>query len=160
MPCSTPPQPCVERHQNQDACRTSLGGSCDEDVGHRTRASDILNQLRQKGVRSFQTHPISSIQPTQHPIQMFAFVGLLLSIALSVLSSAARAQAMGRCEPSKAVKIIDDGLEQGKTLQQAIEVMIKTKVFDGSKTCITLIRESSMSMRDSHPSAFRSLWMN
>ena len=129
MPCSTPPQPCVERHQNQDACRTSLGGSCDEDVGHRTRASDILNQLRQKGVRSFQTHPISSIQPTQHPIQMFAFVGLLLSIALSVLSSAARAQAMGRCEPSKAVKIIDDGLEQGKTLQQAIEVMIKTKLW-------------------------------
>ena len=61
---------------------------------------------------------------------MRALVGLLLSIAISVLSSAARAQAMGRCEPSKAVKIIDGDLEQGKTLQQAMEVMIKTKVFD------------------------------
>ena len=91
---------------------------------------------------------------------MRALVGLLLSLALSVLSTAAQTQAMGRCEPSKAVKIIDGDLEQGKTLQQAMEVMIKTKVFDGSKTCITLIRESSTSMRDSNPSAFRSLWMN
>ena len=161
MPCSTPPPPCVERHQNQNPCRTSLGGPCDEDVGRRTRASDILRQLRQKGVRSFQTHPIGFIQPTQHPVQMRALVGLLLlSIALSVLSSASRAQALGRCEPSKAVKIIDGALEQGKTLQQAMEMMIKAKAFDGSKTCITLIRESSMTMRDSHPNAFRSLWMN
>ena len=92
---------------------------------------------------------------------MRALVGfLLLSIALSVLSSASRAQELGRCEPSKAVKIIDGALVQGKTLQQAMEMMIKAKVFDGSKTCITLIRESSMSMRDSNPSAFRSLWMN
>ena len=91
---------------------------------------------------------------------MRALVGLLLSIAISVLSSAARAQAMGRCEPSKAVKIIDGDLEQGKTLQQAMEVMIKTKVFDGSKTCITLIRESSMNMREPYPKAFKMLWMN
>ena len=92
---------------------------------------------------------------------MRALVGLLLlSIALSVLSSASRAQALGRCEPSKAVKIIDGALHQGKTLQQAMERMIKAKVFDGSKTCITLIRESSMSMRVPYPKAFKMLWMN
>jgi hypoxanthine-guanine phosphoribosyltransferase len=92
---------------------------------------------------------------------MRALVGLLLlSIALSVLSSASRAQELGRCEPTKAVKIIDDALGEGKTLQQAMEMMIKAKVFDGSKACITFIRETSMTMRDAHPSAFKSLWMN
>ena len=91
---------------------------------------------------------------------MRALVGLLLlSIALSVLSSASRAQALGRCEPSKAVKI-DGALERGQTIQQAMEMMIQAKVFDGSKACITFIRESSMGMRDSHPKAFKSLWMN
>ncbi|WP_226423706.1 MULTISPECIES: hypothetical protein [unclassified Synechococcus] len=85
---------------------------------------------------------------------------LLLSIALSVLSSASRAQELGRCEPTKAVKIIDGALGEGKTLQQAMEMMIKAKVFDGSKACITFIRETSMTMRDAHPSAFKSLWMN
>ena len=85
---------------------------------------------------------------------------LLLSIALSVLSSATRAQELGRCEPTKAVKIIDGALGEGKTLQQAMEMMIKAKVFDGSKACITFIRETSMSMRDPYPKAFKSLWMN
>ena len=92
---------------------------------------------------------------------MRALVGLLLlSIALSVLSSASRAEELGRCEPTKAVKIIDGALGEGKTLQQTIEMMIKAKVFDGSKACITFIRETSMTMRDAHPSAFKSLWMN
>ena len=92
---------------------------------------------------------------------MRALVGLLLlSIALSVLSSATRAQELGRCEPTKAVKIIDGALGEGKTLQQAMEMMIKAKVFDGSKACITFIRETSMSMRDQYPKAFKSLWMN
>ena len=92
---------------------------------------------------------------------MRAHVGLmLLSIALSVLSPASRAQELGRCEPTKAVKVIDAALEEGKTLQQAMEMMIKAKVFDGSKACITFIRETSMTMRDAHPSAFKSLWMN
>ena len=92
---------------------------------------------------------------------MRALVGLLLlSIALSALSSASRAQELGRCEPTKAVKIIDGALGEGKTLQQAMEMMIKAKVFDGSKACITFIRETSMTMRDAHPSAFKSLWMN
>ena len=92
---------------------------------------------------------------------MRALVGLLLlSIALSAISSASRAQELGRCEPTKAVKIIDGALGEGKTLQQAMEMMIKAKVFDGSKACITFIRETSMTMRDAHPSAFKSLWMN
>ena len=92
---------------------------------------------------------------------MRALVGLLLlSIALSVLSSASRAEELGRCEPTKAVKIIDGALEEGKTLQKAMEMMIKAKVFDGSKACITFIRETSMTMRDAYPSAFKSLWMN
>ena len=92
---------------------------------------------------------------------MRALVGLLLlSIALSVLSSATRAQELGRCEPTKAVKIIDGALGEGKTLQQAMEMMINAKVFDGSKACITFIRETSMSMRDPYPKAFKSLWMH
>jgi len=92
---------------------------------------------------------------------MRALVGLLLlSIALSVLSSATRAQELGRCEPTKALQIIDGALAEGKTLQQAMEMMIKAKVFDGSKACITFIRETSMTMRDPYPKAFKSLWMN
>ena len=92
---------------------------------------------------------------------MRALVGLLLlSMALSVLSSAARALELGRCEPAKAVQIIDTALGEGKTLQQAMELMIKAKVLDGSKGCITFIRETSMTMRDPHPKAFESLWMN
>ena len=94
---------------------------------------------------------------------MRALIGLLLlSLALSVISSASRAQEMklGRCEPTQAVKIINGALGEGKTLQQAMEMMIKAKVFDGSKACITLIRETSMSMRDPYPRAFKSLWMN
>ena len=92
---------------------------------------------------------------------MRALVGLLLlSIALSVLSSATRAQELGRCEPTKAVKIIDGALGEGKTLQQAMEMMIKANLCDGSKACITFIRETSMSMRDPYPKAFKSLWMN
>ena len=92
---------------------------------------------------------------------MRALVGLLLlSMALSVISSAARALELGRCEPAKAVQIIDTALGEGKTLQQAMELMIKAKVFDGSKACITFIRETSMTMRDPHPRAFESLWLN
>ena len=92
---------------------------------------------------------------------MRALIGLLLlSMALSVISSAARALELGRCEPAKAVQIIDTALGKGKTLQQAMELMIKAKVFDGSKACITFIRETSMTMREPHPRAFESLWMN
>ena len=85
---------------------------------------------------------------------------LLLAIALSGLPSSAGALELGPCEPAKAVKIIDTSLGQGKTLQQAMQMMIKAKVFDGSKACITFIRETSMRMRDSYPRAFKSLWLN
>ena len=105
-----------------------------------------------------QIHAIGFVDPSQGPGQMRALNGvLLLSIAFS---SAARALELGPCEPAKAVKIIDTSLEEGKTLQQAMEVMIKAKVFDGSKACITFIRETSMTMRDPYPRAFKSLWLN
>ena len=92
---------------------------------------------------------------------MRALNGLVVMVIVgSVLSSAARALQLGPCEPAKAVKIIDTSLEKGKTLQQAMELMIKEKVFDGSKACITFIRETSMTMRDPYPRAFKALWMN
>ena len=119
-----------------------------------------LKQLHQIGVRSIHPHPIGSTQPTQHSGKMRALVGLLLSIVLSVPTSTSRAQELGRCEPTKALKVIDGALGQGKSLEQAMEMMIKAKVFDGSKACITFIRETSMTMRDAYPRAFKSLWMN
>ena len=85
---------------------------------------------------------------------------LLLAIALSVLPSATGALELGPCEPAKAVKIIDNSLGQGKTLNQAMQMMIKAKVFDGSKACITFIRETSMTMRETYPKAFKALWLN
>ena len=85
---------------------------------------------------------------------------LLLAIALSVLPSSAGALELGPCEPAEAVKIIDTNLGEGKTLQQAMQMMIKSKVFDGSKACITFIRETSMTMRVPYPKAFEALWMN
>ena len=69
---------------------------------------------------------------------------LLLAIALSVLPSSSGALELGPCEPAEAVKIIDTSLVQGKTLKQAMQMMIKAKVFDESKACITFIRETSM----------------
>ena len=77
-----------------------------------------------------------------------------------MLPSSAGALELGPCEPAEAVKIIDTSLGQEKTLQQAMQMMIKAKVFDGSKACITFIRETAMTMRDPHPSAFKALWLN
>ena len=48
---------------------------------------------------------------------------LLLAIALSVLPSSAGALELGPCEPAEAVKIIDTSLGQGKTLQQAMQMI-------------------------------------
>ena len=108
-----------------------------------------------------QRKAIGFMHQTHDPAKMRALVGLLrLSLALAVLSPTARALELGRCEPTKAVKIVDTALGEGKTLQQAMQMMIKAKVFDGSKACITFIRETSMSMRDRYPRAFTSLWMN
>ena len=56
---------------------------------------------------------------------MHALIGaLLLRVALSVLSSAAKALEMGPCDPSKAVKIVDTSLGEGKSLEHAMEMMI------------------------------------
>ena len=85
---------------------------------------------------------------------------LLLAIALSVIPSSAGALELGPCEPDKAVKIIDTSLGEGKTLQHAMLMIIKAKVFDGSKACVTFIRETSMTMRAPYPKAFKALWMN
>ena len=101
------------------------------------------------------------MQATQVPDPMRARNGvLLLAVALSVLPSAAGTLELGSCEPAKAVKIIDTSLGKGKTLQQAMEMMIQAKVFDGSKACITFIHETSMNLRDSYPRAYQSLWLN
>ena len=85
---------------------------------------------------------------------------LLIAISGSVLSPAAPALELGPYEPAKEVKIIDTSLEEGKTLQQAIEMMVKEKVLEGSKACATFIRETSMTTRDPNPSAFKVLWLN
>ena len=141
------------------ACRSGLHR--DKDVSEPRQVSDVLKELRQRKRRSLQPKPIGFIHPSEDPIKMRTHIGILvLSLSLSVIASASRAQELGRCDPSKAVKIIDGALGEGKTLQQAMEIMIKAKVFDGSKACITFIRETSMAMRDPYPRAFRSLWMN
>ena len=60
------------------------------------QASEIRKQLVQKRVRSMQTHAIGFVHPSQGPGQMRALKGvLLLSVALIVLSSAARALELG-----------------------------------------------------------------
>lgn len=125
------------------------------------QSSDILRHLSQKGERSMHLVFIGSLHPSQQQAKMRALVGLLLlSLALSLLSSVSRAQPLGHCDPSKAVKIIDDALGKGKSLEAAMQLMIKAKVFDGSKACITFIRETSMAMRDPYPRTFEALWMN
>ena len=68
--------------------------------------------------------------------------------------------AMGACNPDKAVKIMDAELSRGKNLQQAFELVIKNKAFDGSKACITFIREESMKSRESSPHIFKTLWLD
>jgi hypothetical protein len=54
---------------------------------------------------------------------------------------------------------MDAELSRGKNLQQAFELMIKKKAFDGSKACITFIREESMKARESAPHIFKKLWL-
>ena len=67
--------------------------------------------------------------------------------------------AMGKCNPPKAVKIMETELSRGENLQQAFELVIKEKAFDGSKACITFIREEAMKSRDSAPLIFKKLWL-
>ena len=66
---------------------------------------------------------------------------------------------LGKCDPVNAVKTLDKELKQGKTLDQAMTMVIKKKQFDGSKACITFIRETAMQNRESAPTAFKKLWL-
>ena len=66
---------------------------------------------------------------------------------------------LGKCEPVNAVKTLDTELKQGKTLDQAMTMVIKRRQFDGSKACITFIRETAMQNRESAPNAFEKLWL-
>ena len=69
------------------------------------------------------------------------------------------ASAMGKCNPPQAIKIMEAELSRGKNLQQAFELMIKQKAFDGSKACITFIREEAMKDRELAPLIFKKLWL-
>ena len=66
---------------------------------------------------------------------------------------------LGKCDPVGAVKTLDAGLKKGKSLNDAMAMVIKSKQFDGSNACITFIREASMERRESAPYAFKKLWM-
>ena len=66
---------------------------------------------------------------------------------------------LGKCDPVNAVKTLDSALKKGKTLDQAMTMVIKNKQFDGSKACITFIRETAMQNRESAPHAFKKLWL-
>ena len=66
----------------------------------------------------------------------------------------------GKCNPVQAIKIMDAELSRGKNLKQAFELVIKNKAFDGSKACITFIREEAMEARESAPYIFKKLWLD
>ena len=51
-------------------------------------------------------------------------------------------------------------LSRGKNLQQAFELVIKNKAFDGSKACITFIREEAMKYRELTPLIFKKIWLD
>ena len=90
---------------------------------------------------------------------------LILSFVLSVfLIPTSKAKdpeplKLGKCDPVGAVKTLDAGLKEGKSLNDSMLLVIKSKQFDGSNACITFIREASMERRESSPYAFKKLWM-
>jgi hypothetical protein len=95
-----------------------------------------------------------------------AFINLLiLSFVLSVVlipTSQAKDPEplkLGKCDPIGAVKTLDSGLKKGKSLNDSMAMVIKSKQFDGSNACITFIREASMERRESAPHVFKKLWM-
>ena len=81
-----------------------------------------------------------------------ALITSLLYVGLSGQPSSA----MGQCIPAQAIKIMDAELYRSKNLQQAFELVIKKKAFDGSKACITFIRQESTKARESAPHIFKS----
>ena len=90
---------------------------------------------------------------------------MLLSFILSVgLIPASHAKdpvpiTLGKCDPSGAVKTLDAGLKKGKSLNDSMTMVIRSKQFDGSNACITFIREASMEQRELFPYVFKKLWM-
>lgn len=83
----------------------------------------------------------------------------LITMLLLAGTAGETASATGKCNPAQAVKIMDAELSRGKNLQQAFELVIKNKAFDGSKACITFIREEAMKARESSPHIFKKLWL-
>jgi hypothetical protein len=84
-----------------------------------------------------------------------AFITTLFHAGMAGKTSSA----MGQCNPPQAIKIMEAELSQGKDLPQAFELVIKKKAFDGSKACITFIREEAMKDRESAPLIFKKLWL-
>ena len=84
-----------------------------------------------------------------------AFMTTLLHTGMAGKTSSA----MGQCNPPQAIKIMEAELSRGKNLQQAFELMIKQKAFDGSKACITFIGEEAMKSRGSATLIFQKLWL-
>ena len=62
---------------------------------------------------------------------------------------------MGKCNPAQAIKLMEAELSRGKNLQQAFELVIKNKAFDGYEACITFIREETMKSRELTPLIFK-----
>jgi len=89
------------------------------------------------------------------------FLSFILSVGVIPTSHAKDTEPLrlGKCDPDGAVKTLDTGLKKGKSLNDAMEMVINNKQFDGSNACITFIRESSMEQRESAPHAFKKLWM-
>ena len=89
------------------------------------------------------------------------FLGVALLSSLFYTGSAGKTSSpMGQCNPARAIKIMEAELSRGKNLQQAFELVIKNKAFDGSKACITFIREEAMKSRESTPLIFKKLWLD
>ena len=85
---------------------------------------------------------------------------LVLYLTLNHLSVLANEKWIGKCEPLEAVKILETELAKGKSMNQAFEAVVKGRKFDGSKACITFIRETSMEKMNAYPKTFQSLWLN
>ena len=89
------------------------------------------------------------------------FLGLAFLTSLFYTGSAGETSSrMGKCNPAQAIKIMEAELFRGKNLKQAFELVIKNKAFDGSKACITFIREEAMKSRESTPLIFKKLWLD
>ena len=89
------------------------------------------------------------------------FLGVAFFFSLFYTGSTGETSSpMGQCNPAQAIKIMEAELSRGKNLQQAFELVIKNKAFDGSKACITFIREEAMKSRESTPLIFKKLWLD